>query len=813
MSPVPALPVWSRRGFLAVSTAGALGLAAGAAHAAPGPAAPADEFTALRRRWCALTLGTGFDPAAVPYAAALQETGALASTFQARMRPAAGSLWPDCRYDPPSGITRSYSRLHTMAQAYAQPGTGRTGDPALAQALVTGLGHLEATVYRTATTRYGNWWEWQIGSPRLLLDTLAILDERLPDGGGLPDDLRTRCLAAVDHFVPDTVLGDYTGTSTGANRVDLCRVVALRGVLGRAPDKIALARDALSPVFPYVTKGDGLYADGSFVQHTWVAYSGTYGYVLLDGLGRLFALLGGSSWQLTDPARQIVFDSVERAYAPLLHNGLMMDMVNGRAISRGYLRSDERHILRSDHYHGHALIAAVALLARSASSGERDRWHAMIKGWIARDRTLPVLTDRQYPVADLARLGEIARSPAEPAPEPVGHRLFPAMDRAVHRRPGWAAGLAMASDRIAYYENGNGENPRGWHTGAGMLSWWGADFGGDQYTDAFWPTVDPCRLPGTTVSTKRLADNEGGGWGEPKPAARWVGGTTDGTYAAIGQDLRGLASTLTARKSWFALADCVVCLGAGITARDGVPAETVVDNRCLGESGTATLTVDGVPQPGTLGRTTAYRRAHWAHLAGHGGYVFPGGAPLMALREARTGSWHDINTTSSTEPFTRRYLTLWHDHGTDPTDACYAYLLMPGATPGTLAARAADRRWLTVLANDADRQAIAVDPLGVTAANFWRAGRAGPLTADGPASVLVRERRPGGPAGRGGTARLCVAAPERTGDRLEITWSRPVRAVLAHDPAIEVRTTGRALRLRVTPGTGCATHTCAVRLG
>ncbi|MFE1172687.1 polysaccharide lyase 8 family protein [Streptomyces sp. NPDC058773] len=808
MPPVPGLPAWSRRGFLAASTAGALGLGAGSAH---GSAAAPDEFTALRSRWCALTLGTGFDPTAPPYAAALQETGALASTFQAGMRPAAGSLWPDCRYDPPSGITRSYGRLQTMAQAYAQPGTGRTGDPALAEALLTGLGHLDATVYNTATTRYGNWWDWQIGSPRLLLDTVAILDERLP--GGLGDALRCRCLAAVDHFVPDGMLGDYSGTSTGANRVDLCRVVALRGLLGRAPDKIALARDALSPVFPYVTKGDGLYADGSFVQHTWVAYSGTYGAVLLDGLGRLFSLLGGSSWQITDPARQIIFDSVERAYAPLLHNGLMMDSVNGRAVSRGYLRSDERQVLRSDHYHGHALIAAVALLAGSASDAERERWHAMIKGWTERDRTLPVLTDRQYGVADLARLARIAGSGTAAAPEPVGHRLFPAMDRAVHRRPGWAAGLAMASDRIAYYENGNGENPRGWHTGAGMLYWWGADFAGDQYTDAFWPTVDPYRLPGTTVSAKRLADNEGGGWGEPKPATRWVGGTTDGTFAAIGQDLRGLASTLTARKSWFALADCLVCLGAGITARDGVPAETVVDNRCLGESGTAELTVDGVPQPGTLGATTAFRRVHWAHLAGHGGYVFPGGAPLKALREARTGAWCDINSTSSPEPFTRRYLTLWHDHGTDPTDAGYAYLLMPGATPSTLAARAADRHWLTVLANDADRQAIAVDPLGVTAANFWRAGGAGPLTSSGPASVLVRERPGDRTAHRPRTVRLSLAAPERTGETLEITWSRPVREVLSHDPAIEVLATGRSLRLRLTPGTSCATHSCTVRPG
>ncbi|MFG2288846.1 polysaccharide lyase 8 family protein [Streptomyces sp. NPDC048595] len=802
MSPDPATSVWSRRGFLAAASA--LGLTA----ARPAYGAAADPYDALRARWCGLALGTGFDPGVPPYAAVLKETGDLAAAYRSAMRPAAHSLWDDCPYDPPSGITRSYQRLCTMAHAYAQPGTGRTGDPGLADCLLTGLDHLEATVYRAGTTRYGNWWEWQIGSPRLLLDTLAILADRLP-GDGLPGELRDRCLAAVDHFVPDAMLGDYAGTSTGANRVDLCRVVALRGVLGRAPAKIALARDALSPVFPYVTEGDGLYADGSFVQHSWVAYSGTYGYVLLDGLGRLFTLLGDSPWPVTDPARRIIFDSVERAYAPLLHNGLMMDSVNGRAVSRGYLQGDERRVLRSDHYHGHALIAAVALLAEAASGAERTRWHGMIKGWIARDTTLPVRTDRQYGVADLARLHKIADGPVAATPEPVGHRLFPAMDRAVHRRPGWAAGLAMASDRITYYENGNGENPRGWHTGAGMLYWWGADFGGDQYTDAFWPTVDPYRLPGTTVSTKRLADNEGGGWGEPKPTARWVGGTTDGEFAAIGQDLRGLSSTLTAQKSWFALADCVVCLGAGITSGDGVPAETVVDNRCLGEYGTPTLTVDGLAQPAALGDRAAFRRAHWAHLAGHGGYVFPGGAALNALREARTGSWHDINATSSREPFTRRYLTLWHDHGTDPTGARYAYLLMPGATTGAVARRAADRHWLTVLANDAGRQAIAVHSLGVVAANFWRAGRAGPLESSGPASVLVRTRRS---MARGRTARLCVAAPDRSGDTLEIVWSRPVREVLGHDPAIEVLATGRSLRLRLAPGRSCATHGCTVRL-
>ncbi|MDQ1035966.1 hyaluronate lyase [Streptomyces sp. V3I8] len=794
----------TRRTFLlaAALTTGAPLLATTAAAHATAHAADDDPYDTLRRRWLEIALGAGYDPAAQPYADRLAETGELARGFGASMAPTADSLWPGHPYDPPAGITQSYGRLWTMTQAYVQEGTGSTGDAGLLADVLRGLDHLSATVYHPATTRYGNWWEWQIGSPRLLMDIVATLYGRLTQA-----QVSAAC-AAVDHFVPDSMLGDYTGTSTGANRVDLCRSVALRGILGRAPEKIALARDALSPVFPYVTKGDGLYADGSFVQHTWVAYSGTYGQVMLDGLGRLFALLAGSPWEVTDPGRQIVLDSVEKAYAPLIHDGLMMDSVNGRAISRGYLKSDDRQIMRGDHFHGQALIAAIALLAQGASAPERERWQGRIKGWIERDTVTPILTARQFGVADLARLHAVAGSALPAAPEPPGHHLFAAMDRAVHRgsgtgtgtgtgsgtgsrgdsRAGFTANIAMASERIAHYECGNGENPRGWHTGAGMLYWWAGRRRSDQYTDWFWPTVDWYRLPGTTVSTKRLADRAGGEWGEPKPAVRWVGGTTDGRYAAVGQHLSGLGSTLQARKSWFCLDDAIVCLGAGITATDGVPVETIVDNRNLGEGGTQTF----VRGPG------------WAHLEGHGGWVVLDGATVRTLREDRTGAWSDINTTSSAERRTRRWQTLWLDHGTDPVDATYAYAVLPGASRRTAAARAAGRHRWSVLANDSGRQAVSVPALGLLAANFWRPETAGPLTATAAASVLVRRRDR--------TATVHVSEPPRTGEALEVVWDQPVRRVLRAAPGVEVLATGRRLRLRVTPGKACETLGCEVAL-
>ncbi|MYX99496.1 lyase [Streptomyces sp. SID486] len=744
-------------------------------------AAGDDPYDALRRRWLGIALGTGYDPGAEPYASRLAQLGEQAQEFRAAMAPGPASLWPGHPFDPPSGITFSYGRLWTMAQAYAQDGTGMTGDPGLLADVLRGLDHLSATVYNPSTTRYGNWWEWQIGSPRLLMDITAALYTPLG-----PERIAAAC-AAVDHFIPDAMLTDYSGTSTGANRVDLCRSVVLRGVLGRDPGRISLARDALSPVFPHVTRGDGLYADGSFVQHTWVAYSGTYGQVLLDGLGRLFALLAGSEWEVTDPARQNILDGVEHAYAPLVHDGLVMDCVNGRAISRGHLRGDDTHVMRSDHYHGQALIAAMAVLAAGASRPERQRWHARIKGWIERDTVVPMLTSRQFDVADLARLHAIADSPGPAAPEPLGHRLFPAMDRAVHRTPRFTAALAMASDRIAHYECGNGENPRGWHTGSGMLSWWPRGRS-DQYTDWYWPTVDWYRLPGTTVSAKRLADRAGGEWGAPKPDVRWVGGTTDGTYAAVGQHLKGLGSTLEARKSWFFLADAVVCLGAGISCADGMPVETVVDNRNLGENGTQRFV----------------RGPDWAHLAEHGGWILPYGGALRALREDRTGAWSDINTTSDTERRTRRWQTLWLDHGTDPVDARYAYVLLPGATRAETAARAADRHWLTVLANDPACQAVAVPRLGLTAGNFWRAGTVGELTLSAGASVLLVRR--------GRTATLRVSEPPRTGAPLELVWDHPVRAVTRADDSVEVLSADRRLRLRVTPGMACSTHECEVAL-
>src|SRR5262249_48696554 len=158
-------------------------------------------------------------------------------------------------------------------------------------------------------------------------------------------------MRAIDAFTPDPVPFNIgKSVSTGANRVWKAEGVALRAVLLRDAAQLARARDSLTDVFPYITSGDGFYADGSFIQHGKHPYTGGYGPALLGEIANLLYLLAGSPWAVTDPSVRHVYDAVTNAFAPLLYRGAMMDMVRGREISR---------FTSQDHAGGHAVLRAI----------------------------------------------------------------------------------------------------------------------------------------------------------------------------------------------------------------------------------------------------------------------------------------------------------------------------------------------------------------------------------------------------------------------------------------------------------------------
>ncbi|MDG0808302.1 polysaccharide lyase beta-sandwich domain-containing protein [Cohnella rhizosphaerae] len=690
----------------------------------PDIAHASDEFDALRIKWATLlTGGPALDPADSDIAARTDKLAQDANDYWEDMDLSSSRtyIWYALRGNGTSdNVNAVYERLRTMALAATTVGSSLYGNADLKEDILDALDWLYVNSYNSTRSRSAyNWWHWQLGIPMSLND-IAVL---------LYDDISAARMATymdtIDYFTPSIGL-------TGANRAWQAIVVGVRAVIVKDAVKLAAARNGLSGtgIFPYATGGDGFYADGSFVQHTTFAYTGGYGSSVLETTANLMYLLSGSTWSVSDPNQSNVWQWIYEAYRPLLYKGAMMDMVRGREISRSYAQ---------DHAVGHGIVASIVRLAQFAPAPHAAAFKQIAKRVIQEDTFSSFYGDVSTDTIRLAKA--IVDDPSiAPAAAPNLYKQYAAMDRAVLQRPGFALGLALYSTRISSYESINSENGRGWYTGAGATYLYNQDLA--QYSEDYWPTVDAYRIPGTTVASGTpIASGTG--------TSSWTGGVSlAGQYGASGMDLSYGAYNLTARKSWFMFDDEIVALGSGISSTAGIPIETVVDNRKLNGAGDNAWTANGAALSTGLGVAQTLTGVNWVHLAGNTadgsdiGYYFPGGATLQTKREARTGTWKQINNRPATPStaVTRNYETMWIDHGTNPSGASYGYVLLPNKTSAQVGAYAADPA-IEIVANTSGVQSVKEKTLGLVGANFWTdtTQTADLITSNKKASVMTRE--------------------------------------------------------------------------
>ncbi len=720
-----------------------------------------DDTDNLRLRWRQMLIGGAtLDTSLAQVRARLASIESTARRDWSSLQKSADrqSLWTDiARTSVSADISSTYNRLRDMALAWATPGQGLYQDADLLADTISGMDWMDAHRYNSRANEYDNWYDWEIGAPASVVVFAVLLFAKLSA------DQLSRYMAAVERFDSDPRIMIVSTVSTGANRTDKCKIALLRGVLVKDAAKITLAVNALSPVFSYVTTGDGFYVDGSFIQHTRHPYTGSYGVVLIGDIANLLYLLTGSQWDVTDPGRSNVVRWVNESFAPLIYEGAMMDMARGRAISRNS---------SPDHAIGHGTIAALLRITQFASPVDAQPLRSTIKRWLQDD------TSRDFSSnLPLDLIGEARRilddTSIPPADLPSTSRIYASMDRVLHLRPTWAAGIAMHSSRIYNYESINNENLKGWHTGDGMTYLYNTDL--TQFSETFWPTVDPQRLPGTTViagSTARQSQLGG---------SNVVGGTSIDGYSSVMMQLQPDGRQLSAKKSWFLFDDEIVALGAEIrSSATDKTVETIIENRRLAAGATFTADPDRI----------------WAHLASTApganiGYYFPDHTPWQSLKETRSGAWRDINAGGPTATLNAEYQTLWFDHGVMPTGANYSYVLLPGKGAKETASYAVSPG-VRIVENGADAQAVEHAGLGIRAANFWTTGgkSAAGIRSDSIASVLVRQA--------GGLVNIAVSDPTQANSgSIHVEIATPVRAVVAIDAGVTIDQTTPTLRFTI----------------
>lgn len=687
-------------------------------------------------------------------------------------------LWSDIKSTTDSAdITSAYDRLLDMARTYTIEDSSLYHNEQLKEDIIDGLDWMYNNRYNNEKEEYDNWWDWEIGSPKDL-NSIAILmyDE-------LSSEQIDHYMESVHHFVPDPTERKASGvTETGANRLDKALIVTLYGAIQEEGEKIEQGRDALSQVFLYVKDGDGMYKDGSFIQHEDIAYTGGYGEVLIGDIADMFYLLKDSPWDLDDPNSENVYQWVGDAFEPLIYKGAMMDMVSGRGVTR----QDS-----SDHTKGRSVVISLLELSQGAPSKDAEKMKRMVKYWIQQDRTFDNYTE-ELSIYDVTLVKSLMNdSEVQPREEFNKNHVFPSMDRVVHHRPDFSYGISMFSDRISAFEYGNGENKKGWYTGLGMTYLYNNDL--TQFSDGYWPTVDMVRLPGTTTDHSKgdLKD-----WDSYLNTNTWVGGTSiDDRYGTAGMEFSQknvTGSPLKGKKSWFMFDDETVALGSGITDTNDQEVETIVENRKLNHDGDNELTVNGKKKSSKPKWSETMDHVQWAHLEGNVsdsdiGYYFPNDSKLDGLREERTGSWQEVNDGGSSDSLTRDYLSLAFNHGEKPENSTYEYVLLPKKDASETKEYSKDPD-IEVLNNTEHTHAVKEKTLGITAANFFEPDKTSYIASDSPASVIAREE--------GDVLTLSVTDPTQEQDTVTIDLDKSGEQVIDKDDAIDVVQTQPTIKVK-----------------
>ncbi|HDP5931783.1 hyaluronate lyase [Staphylococcus aureus] len=529
-----------------------------------------------------------------------------------------------------------------------------------------------------------NWWDYEIGTPRALTNTLLLMDNMLTK-----DEMKNYS-KPISVYSPssDKILSSVgeSEDAKGGNLVDISKVKLFESVIEEDVDMMKKSIDSFNKVFTYVQDSatgkarNGFYKDGSYIDHQDVPYTGAYGIVLLEGISQMMPMIKESPFKTTKD-NATLSNWIDEGFMPLIYKGEMMDLSRGRAISR---ENETSHTASA------TVMKSLLRLSDAMDDSTKSKYKKIVKTSVESDSSYKQ-NDYLNSYSDIDKMKKLMDDKSISTNGLTQQlKIYNNMDRVTYHNKDldFAFGLSMTSKNIARYENINGENLKGWHTGAGMSYLYNSDV--KHYRDNFWATADMTLLPGTTTLNDMPSTNT-------KNDKSFVGGTKlNNKYASIGMDFENQDKTLTAKKSYFILNDKIVFLGTGIKSTDSSKNPvTTIENRK--SNGYTLYTDDKQTTASDNQETNSVFLESTNKPKNNIGYHFLNKSKITVKKESHTGKWSDINKSQKSEDKKDEYYEVTQKHSN--TDDKYAYVLYPGITKDNFKSKASQ---VTIVKQDDD---------------------------------------------------------------------------------------------------------------
>ena len=663
---------------------------------------PNETFIPLLQKWNSIILGLEyFNTENSRMNKIYEQNEKEVTTYLEKIQNEDRKIWNDVSdYSNSANLTKTYRRIEQIAKSVTNPKSKYYNDKEVISIVKRSMKLMEDNYYNENTEPKGNWWDYEIGTPRSINNILTLMNNYFSK-----EEIEEISLP-ISKMVPDPskiMVSQNRGKKAfGGNLSDIGKVKVIEGILLEDEEKLELAINTVSNVLEVGSKGEGFHYDGSYLDHADIAYTGAYGSVLIDGFSQLLPVIQLSPYKIKQEKLKILYNWIYDGFLPLIYRGELMDMTRGRSISRK---------VQNDHTAAVEVLRGILRIAEASETSEKNKLQGIVKNIIQSDNYYDAFLSLKsfYDVYLFENL--LSNSMVE---ESTGHtylKLYNDMNKIAYynRERSFAFGISMYSDKVQNYEFMNKENAKGWYTSDGVSYLYNADL--SHFSDDYWATVDPYYLPGITEN-REVREK---GVGMTKMKNSFVGATSlNQKFGTVAMDFSNLDNTMSARKSWFILGDRVVFLGAGVKDTSGTNGYTVIENRKIKRNSRKNtmnqedykVIVDGKEK--TIDSNKTELQANEIFLESSNkemniGYQFLQPTFLDLKKETRRGSWKEINETQSNEKVENTFLTIVQPH--DMVRNSYAYVLYPNRDEREFAEEVS-RKEIVVIENSENNQVV-----------------------------------------------------------------------------------------------------------
>lgn len=597
-------------------------------------------------------------------------------------------------------------RLYDFVFAYTMSGNKYYKDQHVYEIIEKGLSY-----WYDCNPQCNNWWYNQIAEPQ----RIGILLLQMQTGEKqLPADLLHK---TIERMRTD---GGNPMKQTGPNKTDIALHWLYRACLTKDAD---LLRQTMEQAFEplYYTTREGIQYDNSYFQHGRQLYIIGYGDELIKGVTKFAMYTTGTEFQL-DKKRLEIFDKfVRESYLKVIRGQYCHFNVMGRGMSRANVTKKQNSVQ-------YCKSMAILLPERAGEYNEA-----------------------------IARLSGL--KPAGYFVKPLSTVYFTG-DYALHVRPGYSFGVRTVSSRTLRNEYGNGENLQTYFVSDGSTH---VTVKGDEYFNIF-PVWNWARIPGVTAPDLDTVPKTVVDW-QTLGTSTFTGGVSDSLYSVFTymyeDNYAGINTS--AKKSWFFFDDEVVCLGSGINSTADFPVNTTVNQSLLQSD---IIVSEGGKEKKLGNKKYSFgKNLNWI-LQGGIGYIFPEGGNINVSGVEQSGSWKRITMGGRDVEEKKNVFTLWLDHGLQPKQRTYAYIVVPDKHTAQ-EMKKYDATNIKILANNDSFQIVQNKELNMWQMVFFKPGsfsyQGTSVTVDAPCAIILNKK--------GSRPVMHIADPERKQAKINVTIS------------------------------------------